>query len=196
MPTIEDFTKMRSSYDKDKDIRSLHNKSTFLFYSYLLPSVGSVRIYANNMHKHTVSKKNSPSLEGYVLIELKNNYEKWTKQAHDEINNATKKNRNFSEVTNNSEDNTSLSTCKMTLYTETKYYKSMDGWSQEGMAEYNRLCYLVAKDRKTELGKLFEGELLSMIKTERGLVAMVAHDDEQQFTVPYNDLLNDSVNDC
>ena len=196
MPTIEDFTKMRSSYDKDKDIRSLDNKSTFLFYSYLLPSVGSVRIYANNMHKHTVSKKNSPSLEGYVLIELKNNYEKWTKQAHDEINNATKKNHNFSEVTTNSEDNTSLSTCKLTLYTETKYYKSMDGWSQEGMAEYNRLCYLVAKDRKTELVKLFEGELLSMIKMERGLVAMVAHDDEQQFTVPYNDLLNDSVNDC
>ena len=196
MPTIEDFTKMRSSYDKDKDIRSLDNKSTFLFYSYLLPSVGSVRIYANNMHKHTVSKIFSPSLEGYVLIELKNNYEKWTKQAHDEINNTTNKNRNVSEVTTNSEDNTSLSTCKLTLYTETKYYKSMDGWSQEGMAEYNRLCYLVAKDRKTELGKLFEEELLSMIKMERGLVAMVAHDDEQQFTVPYNDLLNDSVNDC
>ena len=196
MPTIEEFTKMRSSYDKDKDIRSLDNKSTFLFYSYLLPSVGSVRIYANNMHKHTVSKIFSPSLEGYVLIELKNNYEKWTKQAHDEINNTTNKNRNVSEVTTNSEDNTSLSTCKLTLYTETKYYKSMDGWSQEGMAEYNRLCYLVAKDRKTELGKLFEEELLSMIKMERGLVAMVAHDDEQQFTVPYNDLLNDSVNDC
>ena len=31
---------------------------------------------------------------------------------------------------------------------------------------------------------------------ERGLVVMVSHDDEQQFTVPYNDLLNDSVNDC
>ena len=72
----------------------------------------------------------------------------------------------------------------------------MDGWSQEGMAEYNCLCYLAAKDRKTELGKMFEDELLSMIKMEKGLVAMAAHDDEQQFTVPYTDLLNDSVNDC
>ena len=134
-------------------------------------------------------------MEGYVRIELKNNYEKWTKQAHDEINNAANKSHNPSEVTTNSEDNTGLSTCKLTLYTETKYYKSMDGWSQEGMAEYNRLCYLATKDRKTELGKKFENELLSMIKMERGLVAMASHDDEQQFTVPYNDLLNDSVND-
>ena len=42
---------------------------------------------------------------------------------------------------------------------------------------------------------MFENKLLSMIKMERGLVAMASHDDEQQFTVPYNDLLNDSVND-
>ena len=31
---------------------------------------------------------------------------------------------------------------------------------------------------------------------EKGLGAMVSHDNEQQFTEPYNDLLNDSVNDC
>ena len=94
MPSIEEFIAMRGSYTKDKDIRSLENKSCFLFYSYFLPSVGSVRIYANNMHKHTVSKIFSPSLEGYILIEIKNNYDKWTKQAQDEINNADKRNRN------------------------------------------------------------------------------------------------------
>ena len=65
------------------------------------------------------------------------------------------------------------------------------------MAEnINHLCYLAAKDEKTELRKLFEDELLSTIKIERGLVTMIAHDDEQQFTLPNNDLLNDSLNDC
>lgn len=194
MPTIEEFISMRGSFNEEKDIRSVENKSCFLFYSYFLPSVGSVRIYANNMHKHTVSKIFSPSLEGYVLIELKNNYEKWKKQAHDEIKNADKRNRN--QPQENDSPNTSLSSCKLTLYTETKYYRSMDGWSQEGMTEYNCLCLLAANDRKTELGKLFEKQLLSTIKTEKGLVELDAHDDENNFMMPYNDLLNNLVDDC
>jgi len=200
MPSIEEFIAMRGSYTKDKDIRSLENKSCFLFYSYFLPSVGSVRIYANNMHKHTVSKIFSPSLEGYILIEIKNNYDKWTKQAQDEINNADKRNRNHQSQDNNNEDNTTRLTnnksCKLTLYTETKYYRSLDGWSQEGMTEYNRLCHLAANDQKSETGKLFEKDLLSMIKTEKGLVALAEHDDQQQFTMPYNDLMNNTVYDC
>ena len=56
VPSIEDFIKMRGSYNQDKDIRTPENKTCFLFYSYFLPSVGSVRIYANNMHKHKISK--------------------------------------------------------------------------------------------------------------------------------------------
>ena len=62
--------------------------------------------------------------------------------------------------------------CKLNLYTETKYHtKSIDGWSPEGITEYNLLCLLVANDRETDLGKLFEENFIDMVKKERGLVS-------------------------
>ena len=64
------------------------------------------------------------------------------------------------------------------------------------MTEYNCLCHLAANDRKSDTGKLFGKDLLSMIKKEKGLVALAEHDDQQQFTMPYNDLLNNTVYDC
>ncbi len=84
----------------------------------------------------------------------------------------------------------------MTLYTETKYHKSIDDWNQEGMNEYNRLCRLAANDRETEVGKLFEDHFIEMIKRERGLVPDQLQADAEQLTIPYNDFLNNSVNDC
>ena len=195
MPTIDEFMAMRSSYNQEKGIRTLDNKSSFLLYYYFLPCVGSVRIYSNNMHKHKISKIFSPSLEGYVLIELKNNYEKWVKQAKDEINNC--KNRKYvSKGSQGNEKEDQQGSCKMTLYTETKYHKSIDGWNQEGMNEYNHLCRLAANDRETEVGKLFEDHFIEMIKRERGLVPDQSQADAEQLTMPYNDLLNNSVNDC
>ena len=83
----------------------------------------------------------------------------------------------------------------MILYTETKYHKSIDGWNQEGMNEYNHLCWLAANDQETEVGKLFEDHFIEMIKTERGLVPDQSQDDAEKLTMPYNDLLNNSVND-
>ena len=58
----------------------------------------------------------------------------------------------------------------MTLYTETKYHKYIDGWNQEGMNEYNCLCWIATNDRETEVCKLFEESFIEMIKMERGLV--------------------------
>ena len=194
MPSIEDFLKMRGSFNQEKDLRSPENKSSFLFYYYFLPSVGSVRIYANDMHKHKISKIFSPSLEGYVLIELKNNFQKWTKQANDEIKNCELRQYSSRQSPKNDEDD--QGSCILTLYTETKYHISIDGWSQEGMSEYNRLCHLAANDRETELGPLFEQRLFKMIKIERCLVTDQSHEVEQQLTMPYNDLFNSSMYDC
>ena len=99
--------------------------------------------------------KIAPSLECYVLIELKYNYEKWVKQANDEINNCN--NRKYvSKGSQGNEKDDQHGSRKMTLYTETKYHKSIDGWNQEDMNEYNCLCWLVANDQETEVGKLFQ----------------------------------------
>ena len=65
MPTMDDFMVMRNSYNQEKGIRTLDNKSSFLLYYYFLLCAGSVRIFGyNSMHKHTISKIFSPSLEG------------------------------------------------------------------------------------------------------------------------------------
>ncbi len=80
------------------------------------------------------------------------------------------------------------------MYTETKYHKSIDGWSQEGISKYNRLCHLAANDhQETALGQLFEQRFIEMIKLERGLITDQSQEFEQQLTMSYNDLLNSSV---
>ena len=119
--------------------------------------------------EYKISKIFSPSLEGYVLIELKNNYEKWVKQAKDEFNNCNNR-KQVSKGSQGNEKDDQQGSCKMTLYTETKYHKYIDGWNQEGMNEYNCLCWIATNDRETEVCKLFEESFIEMIKMERGLV--------------------------
>ena len=63
------------------------------------------------------------------------------------------------------------------------------------MTVYNCLWHLVENDQET-LVKLSEEILIEMIKEVRSMVTNQAHANGQQLTMSYNDLLNNSVNEC
>ena len=72
----------------------------------------------------------------------------------------------------------------MTLYTKTKYQKSINDWNQKGISVYNCLWYLATNDQET-LVKLSEEILIEMIKEERGLVTDQVYANCQQLTMSY-----------
>ena len=43
-----------------------------------------------------------------------------------------------------------------TLYTNSRFYSSMDCWLKEGMIEYNKLCASVREDKLSEKNSFFE----------------------------------------
>ena len=49
-----------------------------------MPCCGTYANYADKTHQELLSKIYSPSQEGYVLIELMNNYDKWIEKDKDQ----------------------------------------------------------------------------------------------------------------
>ena len=54
-----------------------------------------------------------------------------------------------------------------TLYTNSRFYSRMDGWSKEGMIEYSKLCASIREDKLSEKNLFFEN-LFSQVMQERG----------------------------
>ena len=77
MPTLTDFQKLRSGYKEEFELYSMENRATMLFYKVFLPCVGSVKIFGNHVFQKKLSSIFSISQEGYVLLELSNNYRVW-----------------------------------------------------------------------------------------------------------------------
>ena len=127
----------------------MHQKWTIAFYQILMPCVGNRRGIISKLHYKKISNIFTTSQEGYVLLELKNNREKWT--------------QNYEFDKNEEKD------LLGTLYTNSRFYSSMDGWSKEGMIEYNKLCSSVRDDKLREENSLFENwfyEVLQGTKNE------------------------------
>ena len=51
-----------------------------------------------------------------------------------------------------------------TLYTNSRFYSSMDGWSKEGMIECNKLCSSVRDEKLREENSLVENWFYEIIQ--------------------------------
>ena len=149
--TQKGLVKMRTSVDitpaydkKGEEILSMHQKWAIVFYRILMPCVGSRRGIISKLHYKKLSNIFTTSQEGYVLLELKNNWEKWTHLARKKFD------KNYEFDKNEEKD------LLETLYTNSRFYSSMDGWSKEGMIEYNKLCSSVREEKLREENSLFE----------------------------------------
>ena len=75
LPDFDDLKDLRSKFDGNTS--SLGSKSSIVFYQLFMPCFGNKRNYINQMHLKNLSEIFTPSQEGYVLIELLNNWQKW-----------------------------------------------------------------------------------------------------------------------
>jgi len=151
LPTQRGLVKMRTSVDitppyDDNGVAflTMYQKWAIVFYRMLMPCVGSRREIISKLSYKKLSNVFTTSQEGYVLLELKNNWDKWTHLAR-------KKFDNKYEFEQDEEKD-----LLQTLYTNSRFYSSMDGWSKEGMMEYNKLCSNVRDEKLLEQNTLFE----------------------------------------
>ena len=70
----------------------------------------------------------------------------------------------------------------------------MDGWSEEGMKNYNEFCSGVKKDRKEPNGILFEDKFLQQMQKDKN-IGHYKRQEEDTFVQPYNDLWGDTEKD-
>ena len=199
MPEMNEFLQLRKGYDHSKHYDDSANSATIIFYKLFMPCCGTFANYADKHHKEYLSEIYSPSQEGYVLIELENNYDKWSEKAIDLYKRNDDKDKEETceqevedgekhEVTEETEEK---KTAQGTLYTNSRYCVSMDGWSEAGIRKYNSLCRLAEEDRRGEHCKLFE----SLFKKEESEARFVKEEpvfNEEEFIQPYNNLMNDS----
>ena len=81
MPHIEDFMKLRHGYKNSHEFDDVNNSSSVIFFKLFMPCCGTNVNYADKEHQELLSDIYTPSQEGFVLIELKNNYNKWIARA-------------------------------------------------------------------------------------------------------------------
>ena len=77
-----------------------------------------------------------------------------------------------------------------TLWTHSRFYNTMDGWSENGMQNYNKFCHNIKMDRKEGYGQEFEKKLLEQIKADKN-IGNSNKSDQSTFVQPYNDLWGD-----
>ena len=112
------------------------NKAAIVFFRLFLPCAGSKINSTRQMLVKNVSKIFTVSQEGYVLLELINNWDRWTflaRKAHDPL---------FDKEEQKKHD-----LMKVPRYTNSRFYSSMDGWSADGIMKYNELCNNIDKGR-------------------------------------------------
>ena len=76
MPNMDELLQLRKGYDHSKTYDDSANSATIIFYKLFMPCCGTFANYADKHHKEYLSEIYSPSQEGFVLIELMNNYDK------------------------------------------------------------------------------------------------------------------------
>ena len=247
MPTIEQLSCLRNAYIPEKGFDDLENIAPVIFFKLFMPCCGSNLNYNDKHHEKLLSDIYTPSQEGFVLIELINNYAKWTNAAQNlyetnKIPEDTEKNKkyqekdddhksieeedteknkkpqekdtehktiNVEEIEEKDSDKNKKSeedqqavekrseqeeckkgkvTSRGTLYTNSRFCVSMDGWSEDGIKHYNKLCKLAERDRLSEKGKLFEKKFKTeetKKRQDRGGRVVINEDD---YIKPYNNL--------
>ena len=204
MPQMDKFLKLRSDYDFSKEIEANDNCAVLIFFKLFMPCCGTHANYSDKNHQELLSNIYSPSQEGYVLIELMNNYDKWIEKAKELYEKNDKGGDEGNQEVLNQEDKLDHEekdmtkggkyTARGTLFTNSKFCVSMDGWSEDGIRKYNNLCTEAEQDRKSESGITFEKifkdkEIKKREKTGERVFS------EEIFIQPYNNLIYASDDD-
>ena len=204
MPEMDKFLKLRSDYDFSKEIEANDNCAVLIFFKLFMPCCGTHANYSDKNHQELLSNIYSPSQEGYVLIELMNNYDKWIEKAKELYEKNDKGGDEGNQEVLNQEDKLDHEekdmtkggkyTARGTLFTNSKFCVSMDGWSEEGIRKYNKLCNIAEQDRKSETGSAFEKLFKDkeMKKREEKGERVFS---EEDFIQPYNNLIYASDDD-
>lgn len=206
MPPLSDLKSLRSGFDHNEPVYSLQNRAPLLFYKLFLPCVGSIKTCDKEVHQKLLREVYSVSQEGYVLLELANNYIVWMKNAlkrykHDEDiqrdepeEHQSKEGDETSSLNNSQDERTRKGLSRGTQWTRSRYYTTMDGWSEDGMKSYNEYCLSAKNDRKTKNGIDFETSFLKQMKKDKELLHSRKNKSDM-FVEPYNDLCDDSGSD-
>ena len=115
------------------------NKAVIVFFRLYLPCAGSKINSTRQIMVKSISNMFTVSQEGYVLIELINNWDIWlflARKLHDPIFDKEEQKHHI--------------LMKVPRYTNSRFYSSMDGWSADGILKYNELCKSIAKERASD----------------------------------------------
>lgn len=200
MPELEDMQKLRKAFNHQQKVYSIYNNAPLVFYRLFLPCVGSVKQFQKRLHQEKISDIYTVSQEGYVLLELTNNYTVWMTDAlkkykhPDEIVRDERARYQEKHSSGSVDDGTTVrqsgNTGRGTLWTHSRYYNTMDGWSETGMQNYNKFCRKIKNDRQEQHGQEFENKLLKQMKADKN-IGNCKQSDQSAFVQPYNDLWGD-----
>jgi hypothetical protein len=159
-----------------------------------------VKQFQKRLHQEKISDIYTVSQEGYVLLELTNNYTVWMIDAlkkykpPDEIVRDERAKNQQTPSSSSVDDGTTVrqsgNTGRGTLWTHLRFYNTMDGWSENGMQNYNKFCHNIKMDRKEGYGQEFEKKLLEQIKADKN-IGNSNKSNQSTFVLPYNDLWGD-----
>ena len=204
LPKMEELQKLRSGFIHEESLYSIRNRGPLLFFKVFLPCVGSIKEFGKKISHQYLSDIFTVSQEGYVLLELTNNYEVWKLSAMKKYGHPDDLERDEPEMfgkdhgKDSSHEGDDASTVRRggrgTKWTHSRYYTTMDGWSEDGMKNYNNFCSSVAKDRKSDNGLLFEEKFLQQMRDDKRIGSFLSPQDTL-FVQPYNDLWGENNND-
>ena len=204
LPKMEELQKLRSGLIHEESLYSIRNRGPLLFFKVFLPCVGSIKEFGKKISHQYLSDMFTVSQEGYVLLELTNNYEVWKLSAMKKYGHPDDLERDEPEMfgkdrgkdsSYGGDDAPTIRTGgRGTKWTHSRYYTTMDGWSEDGMKNYNNFCSSVAKDRKSENGLLFEEKFLQQMRDDKRIGSFRSPQDAL-FVQPYNDLWGENNKD-
>ena len=204
LPKMEELHKLRSGFIYEESLYSIRNRGPLLFFKVFLPCVGSIKEFGKKISHQYLSDMFTVSQEGYILLELTNNYEVWKLSAMKKYGHPDDLERDEPEMfgkdheKGSSYEGDDASTVRRggrgTKWTHSRYYTTMDGWSEDGMKNYNNFCSTVARDRKSENGLLFEEKFLQQMRDDKKIGSFRSPQDAL-FVQPYNDLWGENNND-
>ena len=174
LPSLQELNEIRKNFEESVDPQD--NKASLVFFRLFMPCVGNKKNYVNQMHLKKLSEIFTPSQEGYVRLELINNWKRWSYQANKKFNPDYVPNKDEVEPS--------------TEYTRSKYYSTMDGWSADGILCYNMLCKSVVEDRKHENASKFENYFHMKMQEAKGMLFEEnSLSKRDPVVVPYSDLV-------
>jgi hypothetical protein len=153
MPPLEDILGLRSGGMNELDDRHLAKKDAYCFFlDNILECVAGKKEWKKDKLSCKVSKAVTVSDEAFALLLLSNSWEVFEEYATNE------KNNNF----------------KRDIKAKAKYTskrggsRRFEGWTQEGIALYNKLSQRIVADRNSLMGEQFEIEFMGLMREKYG----------------------------